>query len=177
MCIPILSLGRLYSDSDEMMLLLMRWCMMTVMLRMQPATASLSGETKRHENETHPKTQEARCVRGGGRSLCVCGQVLCWVHVTQYSVCSVCVSSVGCYWFYHEIRMFLPLSLFTDEDYTNVSALVLYFGWAITLFQANMDTPWSTSNVKHQNAIRFLNKKLESIYLDLDKLINPIYSS
>ena len=89
---------RLCSVADEMMRdhsdadcveSLMRWCVMAVMLRMQPATASLSGETKRHENETHPKTQEAWCVRGGGRSLCVCGQVLCRVHVTQYSVCGV----------------------------------------------------------------------------------------
>ena len=70
--------------------------------------------TQRHKKRDVSGREESLCLRP------------CFVLGPRYPVFSVvCVSSVGCYWFYHEIRMFLPLSLFTDEDYTNVSALVL----------------------------------------------------
>ena len=120
-----------------------------------------------------PKDNKKRDVSGREGGASVSAAMFCAGYtLPSIQYCSECVSSVWCYWFYHEIRVFLPPLFTPDEDYTNVSALVLYFGWVITLFQANM----STSNVKHQNTIRFVNKKLESIYLYLDKLINPIIS-
>ena len=150
--------------------------MIAVMLTMHPATCyrRFVRRDKKAWKWNPPKDNKKRDVSGREGGASVSAAMFCAGYtLPSIQYCSECVSSVWCYWFYHEIRVFLPPLFTPDEDYTNVSALVLYFGWVITLFQANM----STSNVKHQNTIRFVNKKLESIYLDLDKLINPIYGS